>query len=266
MENYRTLNGLVLVLPDKDYETYQIEGRETGIFTSFAAGTIGERVSVSGTVLSVPETFVYNGDKIIQLKKKNLPEAEESAMVDKLKKESLLYDVPMEIKVKDKVLFFYKNQMDCYRDGRSVMMDVDGETRFALLMRYDTLNAVVVADDILKPLNGFCFVERVEMWSDKFSPSGLEIVHESMMGLKKKKGFGLGRVIEIGCDCKGYLDFPTIKSDVQNLTPGDYVYYDERFTNNLQHQNHQTHKTARIIVKKKDIHGVVIDSSKLKLV
>lgn len=266
MENYRTLNNLVLVLPDEDYETFQIAGRETGIFTSLAAGTAGERACVSGTVLAVPETLIYNGKRILDLKRKHLSPAAEQAEIDRLKKDSLVFDSPMELAVGDKVLFFYKNQIDCYRDGRSVPVDVFGTTKFALLMCYDTLNCVELAPDKLKPLNGLIFVEKVELKSNVKSASGLELVNFKMMGgLPKKRPFGIGRVVEAGSMCYGYLDFPEIKPDDYPIKPGDYVFVDERYTHNLQHANHQTHKTPRIIVKRKDIHGVVLDPSKLEL-
>jgi hypothetical protein len=267
---YRTINGLVLVLPDEDYETFQIEGRETKIFTSLAAGTAGERACVSGTVLAVPETINYNGQKILDLKKKGLrPDLYEKEM-DRLKKESVAFDVDVEIKKGDKVLFFYKNQIDCYRDGRSVPVTVEENgvftTKFALLMKYDTLNAVELSPDILKPLNGFIFVQRLDLKSEVSSKSGLELVNFKMMGgLPKKRGFAIGRVIETGSECRGYIDFLDIKPCGYPIKSGDYVYLDERYTNNLQHANHQTHKTPRIIVKRKDIHGVVLDPSKLEL-
>ena len=266
MENYRTLNNLVLVLPDEDYETFQISGRETGIYTSLAAGTVGERACVTGTVLAVPETVIYNGKRILELKEKHLAPELEQVGIDKLKKGSLVFDVPIEVNNGDKVLFFYKNQIDCYRDGRSVPIDVNGVTRFALLMSYDTLNAVELSPDNLKPLNGFIFVEKVELKSNVLSESGLELVNFKMMGgLPKKRPFGIGRVVEAGSMCYGYLDFPEIKPDDYPVKAGDYVFIDERYTHNLQHANHQTHKTPRIIVKRKDIHGVVLDPSKLEL-
>lgn len=264
MENYRLLKNYVLVLPDDDYETFQLNGHETGIYTSLATDQVGQRVAVSGTVISVAEELTYLGKELLKHQLSGISSEDLTLVTDIIRNDSVLYDVPIETKAGDKVMFFYKNQIDCYREGRTVMMDVNGSTKFAFLMKYDGLNAVILGEDKLKPLNGYLFVEKVELKSQKFTESGLELVEADFMGMKKKKGFAIGRIVEVGSECRGYLEFPSVRPDGYNYSPGDYVYYDERFTHNLQHENHQTHKTARVILKRKDVHGIVIHPSKLE--
>lgn len=251
----------VLINPRDEYETYQINGRETGILNSIDDDTLGERSAVFGKIFGVPERLVFNGKLIEECKQKmygGLPQVQKD--VDRLKQTSVLYHVPMEVAVGTNVLFSYKNQIDCYRDNR-VFCTEDGLE--LILVKYDTLFAAEIDKDVLMPLNGFVFVERVELKSEVGSEYILQ--DREQMGMKKKKAYTCGRVLEIGTPCAGYLEFPNVVDNTKRINPGTYIFFDERHARNMQHELHQTHPTARLMVHRKDIHGFVENPSKLDI-
>jgi hypothetical protein len=252
----------VVVKPLQDYETYQIGGRETNIYNSLHNESAGERVAVIGEVISVPNRLIFNG-KLIERAKMQLGNTEFlGKRINQLKESSVRFDVPIEIAVGDKVLFSYKNQIDCYREGR-VIRNLDSLE--SIIIKYDTLYAVEKNEDLLDPLNGLIFVEPLKELKDIVTESGVYVLEEKIQETRKKINYSFGRIIEIGSPCKGYLDFPGFVDPSMELKSGDYIYFDERLAKNLQHEMHQTHATKRMMITRRAVHAKVIDPSKLEL-
>lgn len=248
----------VLVKADEDYETYQIEGRDTGIRNALSVGTAGQRMSIYGTILKNPDQLVYNGNELRAARSRSTGKEEDQDLIDRLRNHSVMYDVPIETKVGDRILFFYKSQLDCYKDNRVLFTD-EGTV---MLMKYDSLYAVVHENENLYPLNGYVFLELKELQKEKVTEGGLHLLEKTHQGVKAKKGVSIGRVVEAGCFVKGYLEFLDRSADsFQRYSPDQHVYFNGLYSRNLQFALHQTLKVPRLVVHRKDIYGIIPDIS-----
>ena len=265
IKKMKLMPNLILVKPEKDHDTYQLNGRETGIINSLAVGTAGQRMNVYGTVLSVCEGLRFTG-KLIDRARKNLSGGEVQTAVDLLKRQSVLYDVPMELKEGDKIMYFYKNQIDAFKEAK-VLYDTDAEVP-VMLMKYDNIRAIVRGDDELYPLNANVFIRPIQLKTDKKTIGGIQLLEKKHMGMDVKKAISYGIIVEVGCRCDGYLEFPQYGGDpLLELRTGDIVMYDGRMSRNLEFELHQTMATPRKIIHRKDIyHKVDLDTSKFDFV
>lgn len=261
LEKLRIPANYVLVKPKQDYDTYQIDGRETGILSALSVDTVGQRVAIYGTIMKVPEKLVYNGSDLRAVQQSRYPEDYAQPMIDDLKRSSVQFDVPMEVQLGDNVMFYYKNQIDCYKEGRVIHSDQGT----LLMMKYDTLRAISYGEDRVYPLNASVFIRRITLAEEEITASGLIKLQQTHMGMSKKKKIQIGMVTEAGCRCKGYIDFPGAGRDQLQLNYGDFVYYDGRMGTNLEFSTHQTLETPRIVIKQKDIWGILPDPSKLQI-
>lgn len=251
----------VLVKVKEDYETYQIGGKDTKIYNPLSVGTAGQRMNITGTVLGVPNELRYSGNDL-KAWNKIISEGESTLRAEEIKRGSNGFDVPMELSAGDEVLYLYKNQIDSYQNGM-VMRDVDCGGS-VMIMKYDTIRAIIKGEDELYPLQGRIFIEPLELKSE----SSLEIItNDKHMGMKINRKPGFGRVVEAGAFCNGYLDFPDSPADDRYpLKKGDIVYYDGRMANHLQFDLHQTFKTKRLMLSRKDVLGVIEDKSMFEFV
>ena len=261
LETLRIPANYVLVKANEDYETYQIDGRDTGIRSALSLGTAGQRISVYGKVVKVPQRLVYSGADLAAIRSRFGDDEAGQAHIDRIKKESVLYDVPVEIKPGDDVMFIYKNQLDCYKEGR-VLYTEDGPM---MLMKYDTLKCVVLGPDEIYPLNAAILVKKIKLEDDEVTAGGLIKIEQQHMGMALKKKISIGLVMEAGCLSNGYLEFPLAGRDKYVIKPGDYIYYDGRMGTNLEYETHQLLKTPRVMIRQKDVWGIIPDPSKLRI-
>lgn len=248
----------VLVKFNEDHETYQIDGRDTGIRNGLSIDTGGQRMSVTGTVIKIPKQLVYEGPNIKARKAQGLE-------FHGIREHSMEFDVPMELKEGDEVMYFYKNQLDAYKKGMVIHTDQGP----MMMMRYDTIRCIVKSEseDQVYPLNGRIFFVPVKMKSEEQTSSGLTLLQQKHMGLDIKRELSIGRVTEVGCLCSGYRDFHDAGADdPYPIKPGQYIFYDARMSNNLQFETHQTLKTKRAMIHRMSIYGIVVDPTKFEFV
>lgn len=268
VETLKLLPNYVLILPDEDYETYQLSGRETGIRSALSTGTAGQRISLYGTVIKVPEKLRYSGAELRSVRSNYNPDHVQS-IIDNIKKGSVNYDVDMELKLGDRVMYVYKNQIDAYKDARVLYTDKGT----CMLMKYDTIKCKHIGDDEVYPLNGSVFIKPLTLAEEEKTKGGIIKIEKTHMGMKVKAKLAIGVVSESGCICNGYLEFASAGADgsrekleqardMPELNPGTYVYYDARMCTNLEFENHQTLPTARKVIWRKDIYGIITDPTK----
>lgn len=251
----------VAVKADEDYDNYQVDGRDTGIKSGLAFGTAGQRVSIFGTVVKAPNKLVFLGDEIRETRNIYGDSEQGTDEADLLKHQSVLYDVPVEVKAGDRVMYFYKNHMDAYRNNMVIHTD-EGPV---MIMRYDTLTAVLLSEDELYPLNGYLFIELKEKATDKQTTAGIHLLEKTHMGVKFKNKMSIGKVIEVGSLVNGYIEFLNeAPDDATEFKNGDFIYFDARMTRNLQFNLHQTLKTPRIVLHRKDIYGIIPQPEKFE--
>jgi len=232
----RIPNNYVLVKPDKNFETYQFSGRETGILVANAkldpsgkvVSTEQEHISISGTVYAIPENLVYNARAIWKLQDNN--DFRRGAFVrskwvqqdiDQLRNESVQFDVPMEVQVGDRVYFEYLAHILAQQSG----MYVDTNDGKMMLIKYDMLIMALRNEEQIM-LNGFLLIEneaikketiKVEFegnlnanagsWEveGEITSSGLILVGGRQE--KKYRSWAQAKLIQSAQPVKSYLDF-----------------------------------------------------------
>jgi co-chaperonin GroES (HSP10) len=163
--------------------------------TTFQADTSVEPekfVAVTGTVVQPPPRLLYFGSDIITMRNsKNMSRAELN-LLRRMNDISVMYDVPMELKEGDRVLFRYQNMLT--DDPEEEWRRVDEKH---MIMQYDSIYATISDEDILNPLNGYIMVESTS--------------HNT------------GRVVKKGAKVLGYLD--TGAKDEFDVNPGDHIIF-----------------------------------------
>lgn len=278
LKKFRILSNYVLIKPDEDLESYQINGRETGLIApSFKYEGTGDNerrisvkernVSVSGTVYAVPDNIHFNLGAIRALKNNytthkvirgqlalvNFPIQLE---IDHLTKTSVQFNVPMEVEVGDKVNFSYMAHKQCVDEGRIVDTD-EGQM---YLMKYDMLYCTLDGNTPKRMLNGWVLVEPEEIevirdGAQEFLPteSGIVLLAPKNKAKKSKKN-QIGIIKNFGAVCQGYLQQPDRSDDRRSVNVGDKILYDPRMATKLEYETHQIFSDkVHHLVQRKDI-------------
>lgn len=258
----------VLIKPDSDYESYQLNGRETGILSGTSIDTAGQVVAVTGTVMQKPMRLKFLLEDLHRVNRHYTGDDRE-ARITKVKEDSVKYDVPIEVERNDRVIFFYKNQFDVYKTAR--VLFTDEGTMY--LIRYDDLFCTFKGKDKFYPLNGYVFIEPIELPKEILEGSDFEKLSSGIIkptfthqGFNKKNKIGVARITHSGCICKAYLDFPDQSDDTIKLKTGDYVLYTTAYAGNIQFDLHQSlSEKKRLRIHRKDIVGVIDGGSGLDI-
>lgn len=254
------LSNYVLVLPDSQLETYQIKGKEMGLISPDFKYENGNRIStkeknmsVFGTVYGVPTSLNFNLSKIEKITQNNTLFIKRQGQhvpvnismhrqLSDLTKNSLLYDVNMELQKGDRVNFSYLAHKKCKDEN----MVVDTELGEMYLIKYDLLYMVV--DEHHKPkrmLNGYVLVEpelievKQEGAQEFIEHTGGLVTLAPKQKLKKTRRTQKGTVIKAGSYCRGYLQHPDKRDYIQNLEIGQEIIYDPRMCQKLEYDIHQ---------------------------
>lgn len=250
----KIISNYVLVLPDKDFETYQFGGKETGILAaSYEYDEKGQmqsakqkHIAVSGIVYAVPNKLIFNADKIWNLQDNNdlrqgvrVRQPHIQQKIDRYRSNSVQFDVPIEISVGDRVYFEYL----AHQLSQSIMTDLG----IMLLIKYDML----IMTDKGTMLNGFILVENEEFEAPK---STLTLVMDKTE--KKTRNRAQGKVISSNGMCNGYLDHRNHYDG--NIETGDTIVYDPRFAKELEYGLHRIFSEKRLIrIQRKDVYAVL---------
>jgi hypothetical protein len=82
----------------------------------------------------------------------------------------------------------------------------------------------------------------------------------------KGKKLQIGKVLSVGCVCKGYLEFPELGDDAQELLPGWFVAFKWAFAIPLENDLHQTLFSGKkvLIMNRKDIALYITEEQSLQ--
>lgn len=272
----------VLILPDPELETIQYKGRETGLYSSNFKYENGEKIeikqknaSVFGTVYAVPSKLNFFLSEIRELAERNTlfvnQEGEKVPVnisvhreLGELTKNSVLFNVPIEIEKGDRVNFSYQ----AHKVAKDDKMIIETELGDMYLIKYDMLYMTV--DENLNPkrmLNGYTLVEPEHIEIPKGAEqdtikleSGLLLLSPKER-LKKAKKAIIGNVKLWGTYCRGYLQQQE-RSDFRDTIENDVkVMYDPRLCQKLEFEEHQimSEKTLHL-VQRKDI-SIIFDKN-----
>ncbi len=174
-------SNYVLIQPHANHTAGATHGMEIPDFA-----TEHMNFAVTGTVLQVCDKIHYFGRKLRAIKNKHIRNVTDQRLVQDYLAMSQQFDVPVEIKEGDTVVFPYLWRVD------DAMFD---EERFHgnMVLRYDQLTAKVV-NRKLYPLNGAVLGRKIK--SD-----------QGVMQLQREYWDGRMEVTHEGCLVRDYMDY-----------------------------------------------------------
>lgn len=212
-------HNYVLVRPDKEFRSYQFNGKETGISTATEAQSAGQRLSVRGTIVKLPNRLIFNGIQILKERRNFANNRSSVNIIQALVSSSVLFDVAIEPSEGDIVFFSYLQHYDCYDHGRYIETP-EGDL---LLMKYDSLICSHKLNNIksLKMLNGLVMIEPYKIQEAKLP---IEVV--SMEKYKNKvQKIGYANVLATGKLCNGYLEDLNGPKDTNQIKVGQKIIF-----------------------------------------
>lgn len=258
----------VLIKLDGDFETYHNteNGADTGLYVAPWGINAASHLAVTGTVVKLPERLIYNGYEVHKMKgDKEMTDVKQKQLAD-LRRESMTYDVPIEITPGLRVYFEYRTRLDAYKEGRWF----ENEDGNYILVPYDLLvmafqprtdfNDVKVTD--VYPLNGFVLVKPLEYATETNADGIKGVKTENDLFLPaqpeakyvKQGNAWYGTILAVGCGVKSYLDYPGRSDgearDTPLVRPGNKIIFDGRLKKRLEVEHH------RVIFKKHTLYRI----------
>lgn len=266
----------VLIKLDPDHDTYHSResGENTGLYVAPWGANQASHIGVTGTVAVVPDNLIFNGYEMAGLKKElrdgRYPSAEKyneerQKKIANLKRESVSYDVPIEVRKGMRVYFEYTTRLDAIKEGRALYTEsgnylfIPYDLLIMYFMPYTNFDNVQISD--VRMLNGFVLIKILEYATEKNSAGIVGFKTEMDLFLPESKrpdakyvhkGNGwYANVLAAGCEVKSYVDFPNAGGD-RKLTgiPGQKILFDGRQKKRLEVEHH------RVIFKKYIFHRI----------
>lgn len=266
----RIPSNYVLVLPDPVNDTYQLNGKETGILVGISAvrdksdydndwdrveetvDTAAQHFSIKGKVYAVPEKLTFNGKRIKKSRLNFSNDSDSIRELGQLMGSSLEFDTSMDVEVGDEVVFDYLEHIGCYEDGRWI----ETELGDMYLIRYDSLYMAVKKDGSYVPLNGMIMIE--EKNPEKITENGL-ILPMLLENENKIEKWSCAEVELVGTPLKGYKQDLTLSDDRTPIKKGDTILFRPGGSYPLEWVLHQKLFPGRKImgIRRKDIFMVI---------
>lgn len=195
-------SNFVIIRPDEDNHTVNGIMLDTDERKYFHA-------SVSGTVVAVPEKLIYYGRQAHKIRRKGrIRSRTDQIKLGHYNQYGTSFDVPVEVKVGDKVMFKHMSIHGSDFSGENIPVLYD-----MLILKYD--------DETVYPLNGYILVEPVRM-----DYMGEEV---------EMKGYGT--VAHVGCKVAHYKDYPKCKDGDVNV--GDFIMFHRTYSIQVETELHQ---------------------------
>lgn len=257
-------NNYVLVLPDENFRTYQLSGRETGIevgtsiFRDMAkdddihgreeerVDNIAQHFSVRGKVMGVCDKLIFRKKEVLSARRNFSMDRDTVAYIGGLIKESVDYDVDIEVEKGDEVVFDYLSHISCYEDGAWM----ETELGDMYLIRYDALVMSIKPDGSRTPLNGWVIAEVEKQ--DLVTESG---IHTPFVNDKAITDMKFAHVLECGKPIRSYKHDFHLGDDPIMFEKGDRICYRPGGSQPLEWVLHQTLYPGQeaVAVRRKDI-------------
>jgi co-chaperonin GroES (HSP10) len=165
--------------------------------------------SVSGTVVAVPEKLIYYGREAQDIRHKGrIRSRTDQIKLGHYNQYGTSFDVPVEVKVGDKVMFKHMSIAGSDFMGTKIPVLYD-----MLILRY--------SDNEVYPLNGYILVEPIER----------EIIGETV----EMKGYGT--IAHLGCKVGHYKDYPRFKDGDVNV--GDFIMFHRSYSIQVETELHR---------------------------
>ncbi|WP_418360149.1 hypothetical protein [Sphingobacterium detergens] len=140
-------NNYVLIKPSQSYDSVNVGGVDLKV--GYIYENRGRHVSITGTVISLPETLTYLGEIL----KETFNRDERQSIVDS----SLQWYTTNQLQEGDTVLYNYMAHSSAYLENRIVNIDGYGD---CYLISYDSIHGYSRNGEEYKPINGYVFFKR----------------------------------------------------------------------------------------------------------
>lgn len=196
IDTLELVSNIVLVKVDKDYDFIEIPGPngvkiELQLIDFTKSGV--QIQSITGTILKTPERLLFHSELKNLKKGYDISDEEFNSMM----RTSMPYDVEMNVREGDKVIFDVKHALDAEECG--LLVDVEG-VGYAVLMAYEALYAKENNGKVI-PLNGWVIFLRDQKPSEWLTESGLWVVEKT-----DKYGSKYATIIEADDRRKEYIE------------------------------------------------------------
>ena len=252
IDNIRIPYNWVLIKPDENFKTTQRHGKDTGIHVPPWGINAASHISVTGTVIAVPEKLRYYGKKIKELRANLSEDSPQPPELPILRRQSMDYLTSIEITAGDKVYYEYTTRLDASKEGRII------DTKYGELMLvpyYILIMAFVPGCDMsnVKPtdvrmLNGNILIKPLE-YALETNLQGVQGTRTEMdifvpvtkqeLKYVKFNNTQFANVIACGSLVKDYCDYPKAPADDPRIgKPGQKIAYDGRMQKRLEVEYH----------------------------
>lgn len=265
IKNIRIPFNYALILPDPDYETYQIGGSETNIMAPSYTYQDGNRVdakhknyATTGTVYGVPESIRFTRDEIKAIQASIITErngqnvvADSSLLykINRLKTAGCRFETDNELSISDRVKFTHHIHRDAhyfnFEEGRMLFVKYD---EIYMTLDGKMLNGFILVDPEKKETktqDGITFTE---------SETGLILPKLYGEGFKRSARWMHGTVKHTGRKIRGYFDFENYQDEDIEVNEGDKLIFDPRTAQQLETNTHQHLSEKKLyLIQRKDI-------------
>lgn len=218
LDKLEIVSNMVLVRLDPDYDFIEVPGangtKVTLQLVDFTK-TQAQLQSITGTILKTPETLSFHAELQDHKKGETISEEEFNSLM----RTTMPYEVTMDVKEGDSVIFDVKHATDAEECG--LLVDVEG-IGYAVLMTYEALYAKQVGDTVV-PLNGWVIFMRDQKPNEWKTESGLWVCEKV-----DKYGSSYGTVIKADKPRKRYIEIHRFDPDV-SLVTNDRIIINRRF-------------------------------------
>lgn len=270
IKNIRIPFNWVLIKPDPDFDTYQINGKETGLIAPTYKYEKGNRVdaksknyATTGIVYGVPEKIRFTREAIKAIKASIITERNDQKVIadssllykiNRLKEAGCRFETENELSIGDHVKFSYQIHL------KSQYFDTEeGPMCF---VKYDDIYMTTAG----KMINGYILVDPelqdIKMENGRALAQAAAGLVIAKLGNNYKRSarwaygtvFYSGKPLTIDGRKGGYFDFPTYCDEDTDVQVGEKIIYDPRTAVQYETDIHMQLADRRLyLIQRKDI-------------
>lgn len=240
-----------LVKVDKDHKYFHVDGKESFLEIGKSAMVYNDPVdsldfsmketmdtyanhwAVTGTVIKSPEKLKFYGNEIKSILSRNNFDDLDVSQMERLGKASIKYDVDLEVKDGDRVLFEPHTHIRVSEHDEYIDTDLGR----LYLVKYDMLRGVFKGEDIY-PLNSIVFFRWKQETELKFGGLTLALEEKRIWDADHKEA-QIGEVMSIGQISRGELNgWQYIDGVNQEIPVGSRFIFKSTHVNNVETEGH----------------------------
>lgn len=256
LANFSIPFNYLLIKPDPDFEFievdpksgFEVNNEPVKIWIGYNTETHARHFGITGKVLAVPDTLVFNKQKIDDYKKQigSVRMVSDQIAVAALMGASQEIDVDMEVETGDKVWFSYLCQLNAVLE--QLLIDTE-EHGMCFLVKYEDLYCFE-RDKEKTLVNGWVWIQRAK--KEEKTASGIEL----QLDEKNKYQNGRAMIVKAGKPVKAYMD--GTKEDPIAFHGGEQVVYNSHAGHPIEYSMHRKlHEEEVYSIRRRHIYAIL---------